>query len=172
MQDLRDLHPAVLQLAQALQQRGWMLATAESCTGGMIAAACTDVPGSSSWFDGSFITYSNAAKAAMLGVPTALIEQHGAVSEPVVRAMATGAIAHSQAQTSIAVSGVAGPAGGTPEKPVGAVWIAWSVQAQVHAQLHQFEGDRAAIRYQAALHGILHLQQALAQTQHPNAVRV
>lgn len=104
-----NLLPILQQLADALQQRGWMLATAESCTGGMIAAACTDLPGSSNWFDRGFVTYSNAAKTEMLGVPAALIAEHGAVSEAVVRAMAKGAITHSKAQVSVAVSGVAGP---------------------------------------------------------------
>lgn len=143
-----NLLPILQQLADALQQRGWMLATAESCTGGMIAAACTELPGSSNWFDRGFVTYSNAAKTEMLGVPAALIAEHGAVSEAVVRAMAKGAITHSKAQVSVAVSGVAGPGGGTPEKPVGTVWVGWCVNANTHAQLLRLNGDRAAIRAQ------------------------
>lgn len=166
MQDLSDLHPTLLQLSKALQQRGWMLATAESCTGGLIAAACTDLPGSSAWFDRGFVTYSNAAKKEMLGVPAELIEQYGAVSEEVVKAMAQGAIERSNAQASIAVSGVAGPSGGTNEKPVGTVWIAWYMKAhQVHAHLHQFQGDRASIRQQAALQAVRQLQLELEQFQ-------
>ena len=139
----------VEQLAAALKQRGWMLATAESCTGGMIAAACTDLPGSSEWFDRGFVTYSNAAKIEMLGVPEALIAQHGAVSEAVVRAMAQGAVQHSKAQVSISVSGVAGPGGGSTEKPVGTVWMAWKIGPNTYAQCRQLAGDRAAVRTQA-----------------------
>ena len=143
-----DLAPTVRQLAAALQQRGWLMATAESCTGGQIAAACTDLAGSSLWFDRGFVTYSNAAKTEMLGVPAALITAHGAVSEAVVRAMAHGAVAHSQAQVSVAVSGVAGPSGGSADKPVGTVWLAWCVQGQVHSHVHHFPGARAAVRAQ------------------------
>lgn len=142
------LHDTLLQLATALQQRGWMLATAESCTGGMIAAACTDLPGSSAWFDRGFVTYSNAAKTEMLGVPAELIARHGAVSEEVVRAMAQGAMERSNAQVSIAVSGVAGPGGGSMEKPVGTVWVAWHVDGTTHTHRMQFAGDRATVRTQ------------------------
>lgn len=165
MPHIENVHETLLQLSVQLQARGWMLATAESCTGGMIAAACTDLPGSSQWLERGFVTYSNAAKTELLGVPALLIEQHGAVSEQVVRAMAQGAIQHSQAQASVAVSGVAGPGGGTNEKPVGTVWIAWAVQAQVHTQHYRFQGDRAAIRQQTTLHALLQLQQALAHCQ-------
>jgi nicotinamide-nucleotide amidase len=105
----------VRQLAARLTEKGWMLATAESCTGGMIAAACTDLAGSSQWFERGFVTYSNEAKTEMLGVPAELIAKHGAVSEEVVRAMAEGAIRHSRAQVSIAVTGVAGPAEALPK---------------------------------------------------------
>lgn len=152
-----DLAPTVRQLAAALQQRGWLMATAESCTGGQIAAACTDLAGSSLWFDRGFVTYSNAAKTEMLGVPAALITAHGAVSEAVVRAMAQGAVAHSQAQVSVAVSGVAGPSGGSAEKPVGTVWLAWCVQGQVHSRVHHFLGDRAAVRAQTTVLALQHL---------------
>ena len=117
-------------LAAQLLARGWMLATAESCTGGLIAAACTDLAGSSTWFERGFVTYSNAAKAQMLGVDTALIAQHGAVSEPVARAMAQGALQHAHAQVALAVTGVAGPGGGSADKPVGTVWFAWALPAQ------------------------------------------
>jgi nicotinamide-nucleotide amidase len=122
------------QLATVLQERGWMLATAESCTGGMIAAACTDLSGSSNWFERGFVTYSNQAKTDLLGVDPDLVTQHGSVSEVVARAMAFGAIRHSLAQAAVAVTGVAGPTGGSPDKPVGLVWFG------------HFPGDRAAVR--------------------------
>ena len=109
-------------LAARLLAKGQMLATAESCTGGMIAAACTDLAGSSAWFERGFVSYSNEAKTELLGVPAALIAEHGAVSEPVVRAMAQGALQHSRAQVAVAVTGVAGPGGGSDSKPVGSVW--------------------------------------------------
>lgn len=136
----------VASLAQALERRGLLLATAESCTGGLIAAACTERPGSSIWFDRGFVTYSNDAKANMLGVDSRLIEQHGAVSEPVARAMAAGALARSQAHLSVAVTGVAGPSGGSRDKPVGTVWFAWAGQAGVGSKRHVFAGDRSAVR--------------------------
>ena len=133
-------------ISAQLLARGWMLATAESCTGGLIAGACTDRAGSSQWFERGFVTYSNDAKADMLGVPSALIAQHGAVSEPVARAMAEGALAHSRAQVSLAVTGVAGPSGGSADKPVGTVWFGWCVAGQTHSELQHFAGDRAAVR--------------------------
>lgn len=134
------------QLAQALLARGWMLATAESCTGGLIAAACTDLSGSSNWFERGFVTYSNEAKTQMLGVDPALIAQHGAVSEVVARAMAFGAVRHSQAQVSVAVTGVAGPTGGSPQKPVGTVWFGFQVDGRLTSETHRFDGDRGAVR--------------------------
>jgi nicotinamide-nucleotide amidase len=145
-------------LAAALLARGWHLAAAESCTGGLIAAACTALPGSSHWFDRGFVTYSNAAKAEMLGVPRQLLQAHGAVSEPVARAMAEGALARSQAQLALAVTGIAGPAGAVPGKPVGTVWLAWSVREgqprasqperrpATGAERLQLDGDRARVR--------------------------
>lgn len=141
-------------LAAALQQCGWMLAAAESCTGGLIAGACTELPGSSEWFDRGFVTYSNAAKTEMLGVPDTLIAQHGAVSEEVVRAMAQGALAHSKAQVSIAVSGVAGPGGGSITKPVGTVWLAWSLPGLLVSECCHFEGDRSHIRACTVTHAL------------------
>ena len=149
-------------LALTLQARGWMLATAESCTGGLIAAHCTDLPGSSHWFERGFVSYSNTAKQEMLGVPAALIEWHGAVSEPVARAMAAGAVAHSQAQVSIAVTGIAGPGGGSDDKPVGTVWFAWSVGPQVESERCVFAGDRRAVRRATVIHALqgLHLRLA------------
>jgi nicotinamide-nucleotide amidase len=143
-----------------LLKRRLYLTTAESCTGGLIAAACTDMAGSSQWFERGFVTYSNAAKTDMLGVDAALIARFGAVSEEVAIAMAQGAIKHSAAQVSVAVTGVAGPTGGSVEKPVGTVWIAWYVNNQVTAQHCQFGGDRASVRTQTmhrALEGLLNL---------------
>ena len=145
-QEEQALEASLTQISLRLLARRHMLATAESCTGGMIAAACTDLSGSSQWFERGFVTYSNEAKAEMLGVPTGLIEQHGAVSEPVARAMADGALAHSRAQVSLAVTGVAGPTGGTEAKPVGTVWFAWCVGGETHSEMQHFAGDRAAVR--------------------------
>ena len=144
--DGKGLEAILTQISAQLLTHGWMLATAESCTGGMIAAACTDLAGSSQWFERGFVTYSNEAKAEMLAVPPGLIEEHGAVSEPVARAMADGALAHSRAQVSLAVTGVAGPTGGTKAKPVGTVWFAWCVGGETHSEMQHFAGDRAAVR--------------------------
>ncbi len=150
----------VAALADVLRGRQWRLATAESCTGGLIAAACTAIAGSSDWFDRGFVTYSNEAKAGMLGVDPGLIQAHGAVSEPVALAMAQGALAHSAAQWAVAVTGIAGPGGGVPGKPVGTVWLAWAGPgpALPQAQLFWFDGDRAGVRAQTvekALEGLL-----------------
>lgn len=144
----------VNELARALRARGLMLATAESCTGGLIAGACTDLAGSSDWFERGFVTYSNAAKTELLSVPAALIETHGAVSEPVARAMAQGALAHSRAQLSVAVTGVAGPSGGSDDKPVGTVWFGWSVEGTVHTEQQHFDGGRAAVRAATVRHAL------------------
>jgi nicotinamide-nucleotide amidase len=149
-----DTHTLCLQLADLLRARGLMLATAESCTGGLIAGACTDLSGSSDWFERGFVSYSNAAKTELLGVPAALIEAHGAVSEPVARAMAEGAVARSHAQLSVAVTGVAGPTGGSAEKPVGTVWFGWSVAGQSHTEHMRFAGDRAAVRQATVRHAL------------------
>lgn len=144
--DIQALEANLTQISLLLMQRGHRLATAESCTGGMIAAACTDIAGSSQWFDRGFVSYSNAAKTDMLGVPAALIQKHGAVSEEVARAMADGAITHSQANVSLAVTGVAGPTGGSASKPVGTVWFGWCVGGQTHTEMQHFAGDRATVR--------------------------
>lgn len=145
-------------LAQRLLHLHWMLATAESCTGGMIAAQCTDLSGSSAWFERGFVTYSNEAKSQLLGVPSGLILKEGAVSESVARAMALGACYRSRAQVSTAVTGIAGPTGGSFEKPVGTVWLAWCIQGTVYTEMRLFAGDRASIRQAttlAALEGLL-----------------
>ena len=140
-------------LAAALRRRTWMLTTAESCTGGMIAAACTSLAGSSDWFERGFVTYSNAAKVDLLGVPDSLIDMHGAVSAEVAIAMAEGALMHSKAHIAVAVTGVAGPGGGTVAKPVGTVWLAVSVREKgegvaTQVALLKLGGDRAAVRSQ------------------------
>jgi len=141
-------------LADLLLKNQWLLATAESCTGGLIAAACTDLAGSSTWFERGFITYSNAAKTEQLGVDAALIAREGAVSESVVRAMVQGAVQHSRAQVAVAVTGVAGPSGGSREKPVGTVWFGWATPAGVVSEVRHFDGDRAQVRAATVLHAL------------------
>lgn len=149
--------PLVERLAAQLRAKGWMMATAESCTGGLIAAACTDLAGSSDWFERGFVSYSNAAKTELLGVDAALIAQHGAVSEPVARAMAQGAVAQAHAQVAVAVTGVAGPGGGSIDKPVGLVWFGWAVPGGVHTEVQRFDGDRAAVRAATVRHALARL---------------
>jgi nicotinamide-nucleotide amidase len=151
----------VAQLAALLTARGWMLASAESCTGGMIAAACTDLAGSSAWFERGFVSYSNAAKTELLGVPTGLIATHGAVSEAVARAMAQGALAHAHAQCAVAVTGVAGPTGGSANKPVGTVWFAWATPGGLHSVCQRFDGGRAAVRSATVEHSLRTLMDLL-----------
>jgi nicotinamide-nucleotide amidase len=144
-------------LATALLARRWGLATAESCTGGLIAASCTERAGSSTWFERGYVTYSNASKAECLGVPMAIIESEGAVSEPVARAMAQGALLQAQAQVAVAVTGIAGPDGGSETKPVGTVWVSWAFPEHIASQCFHFAGDRALVRWQtveAALEGL------------------
>ena len=150
------------QLAQRLLARGWMLATAESCTGGLIAAACTALSGSSNWFDCGLVTYSNEAKTELLGVDAALIAQHGAVSEVVARAMAFGAVRRSRAQVGIAVTGVAGPTGGTADKPVGTVWFGYQVDGRLTSETVRFAGDRAAVRAATVEHALQRVLELLA----------
>lgn len=141
------------QLGDALLHHKLMMVTAESCTGGGIASAVTDIAGSSSWFDRGFVTYSNAAKSEMLGVAPELIERHGAVSQEVVTAMARGACAHSGAGLAVAVSGVAGPGGGSLDKPVGTVWLACYLAPADHlsCRLLRLDGDRLAVRRQTVI---------------------
>ena len=161
-----SIEELVKQLAAKLTEKGWMLATAESCTGGMIAAACTDLAGSSQWFERGFVTYSNEAKTELLGVPAGLIATHGAVSESVARAMALGAVAHSRAQVAVAVTGIAGPTGGTADKPVGTVWFGWNVNGNITTATRRFDGDRAAVRQQTLAWACARLN-ALLQTPPP-----
>jgi nicotinamide-nucleotide amidase len=163
------------ELGRRLAAEGLTLATAESCTGGWVAKVVTDVAGSSEWFDRGFVTYSDLAKQEMLGVSAAALEAHGAVSEAVVREMALGVLAHSRAQLSLAISGVAGPAGGSEEKPVGTVWFAWAwaevaaegaeTPPRVWTQLVRFAGNREEIRHQSvrvALERLLELLPEMA----------
>jgi nicotinamide-nucleotide amidase len=156
--DSENLYVLAREVGAALAREGLLLATAESCTGGWVAECITDVPGSSRWFDRGFVTYSNAAKSELLGVDPGLIQVHGAVSEAAVRAMAAGTLRRSRAQVAVAVSGVAGPSGGTPDKPVGTVWFAWQRLGQdCRVRLERFDGDRRMVRRQAvavALRGV------------------
>lgn len=156
-----DTLPLIERLAAQLQQRQWMLVTAESCTGGLIAGACTDLSGSSNWFERGFVSYSNTAKNELLGVEAALLKQHGAVSEEVARAMAVGALARSRAQVAVAVTGVAGPTGGTPDKPVGLVWFGFALPGQVLTEKMNFPGDRAAVRAATVTHALRRLNELL-----------
>ena len=146
-------------LGVRLLEREALCATAESCTGGLVAGAITDIAGSSGWFDRGFVTYSNEAKMELLGVSAATLAQHGAVSEATARAMAEGALARSRANIAVAVTGVAGPAGGSPEKPVGMVCFAWAKSGAATAvATHRFPGDRKAVRGASvvvALEGLL-----------------
>ena len=144
-----------LQLGQRLLEHGLMIATAESCTGGMVAAALTDIAGSSNWFERGFVTYSNEAKAEVLAVPPETIADHGAVSEAVARAMADGALLESRAQLAVAVTGIAGPGGAVPGKPVGTVCFAWAQQGVPTAsETMHFDGDRAAVRSRSVAHAL------------------
>ena len=151
------------ELATLLRAQGRMLATAESCSGGLIAAACTDLAGSSEWFERGFVSYSNASKTELLGVDAHLIAAHGAVSEAVARAMAQGALQRSAAQVSVAVTGVAGPGGGSAGKPVGTVWFAWGLPWGVQAEVQHFAGDRAAVRAATVQHALDRLLALLQQ---------
>jgi nicotinamide-nucleotide amidase len=137
------------------------LVTAESCTGGMIAAACTDLAGSSDWFERGFVSYSNDAKTELLDVQAQLLLSEGAVSEAVARAMVRGALAHSHAQVAVAVTGVAGPTGGSPVKPVGTVWFGFAVPGQVITEKRHFDGDRAAVRAATVRHAFTRLVELL-----------
>ncbi len=140
----------VAEIGEALRAHGQFLATAESCTGGWVARELTAAQGCSKWFDRGFVTYTNQSKQDMLGVRAATIDGHGAVSEATVREMAEGALRHSQAQVALAISGIAGPGGGTPDKPVGTVWLAWAGdEFPTLSRCEHFPGDREAVRRQA-----------------------
>ena len=146
------VHQLAIRAGNRLRDERLMLATAESCTGGMVAMAITDISGSSGWFERGFVTYSNQAKSEMIGVPADMIERHGAVSEPVARAMAEGALRNSRAQVSLAITGIAGPGGGRETKPVGMVSFGWSNRLHTVVETLVFKGDRERIRVQAAEH--------------------
>ncbi len=150
-----ELYRLAARLGRALKRQGLMIATAESCTGGWIGQAITMVPGSSDWFERGFITYTYISKREMLGVSGQTLARHGAVSEQVVREMARGALARSHAQVAVAISGVAGPGGGTPEKPVGTVCLAWAMKrGKLVVETKRFRGDRDAVRRRSVAHAL------------------
>ena len=156
--DTNLISRAVAELGECLRVEDNLLATAESCTGGLLASTLTDTPGSSEWFAGSVVAYSNEVKSRLLGVPPEMLAEHGAVSEPVVKAMAQGVLKVLGAQVSVAISGIAGPSGGTPEKPVGTVWMAWAWSGGSRARRYDFTGSRAEIKEQSvmmAINGLL-----------------
>ena len=148
-------------VADLLLKKQLRLVTAESCTGGLIAAACTNLAGSSAWFERGFVTYSNAAKTELLGVSERVLRRAGAVCGPVAQAMAEGALAHSHAQVAVAVTGVAGPSGGSPAKPVGTVWFGFAMPGQVLTEKCHFDGDRAAVRQATVRHALERLVELL-----------
>lgn len=151
-------------LASRLSQIGWKMATAESCTGGWISKVCTDLPGSSDWFERGFVTYSNEAKMEMLGVDAEVLNRFGAVSQEVAEQMAAGAFDHAPVQAGLAVTGVAGPDGGSEDKPVGTVWFAWSLgEGQVESEHRRFDGDREDIRRKTVEHALQGLLLRLPQ---------
>lgn len=155
-----ELYNLSQQLGQALMQNNATVTTAESCTGGGVASAITEVAGSSKWFGRGFITYANQAKHDMLNVPETVLSNEGAVSEAVVRAMVQGAAQAAGADYAVAISGIAGPGGGTEDKPVGTVWFAWFSPQGINCQIHRLTGDRSAVREQAvkiSLQELLHL---------------
>ena len=141
-------------VGRALQARGWLLATAESCTGGGAAQAITEIAGSSEWFDCGFITYSNASKTELLDVPAAMIAQFGTVSEEVAGAMAEGALANSNAHVALSTTGIAGPGGAVPGKPVGTICFGWAVEHNTHTERLVFTGDRQSVRHQTVVHSL------------------
>ncbi|MGF1756370.1 nicotinamide-nucleotide amidase [Photobacterium sagamiensis] len=162
---MKKIQQLAERLGEALERRGWVATTAESCTGGGVSTAITDIAGSSGWFDRAFVTYSNEAKQQMLGVQAETLAEHGAVSEAVVREMASGALINSNATISVAISGIAGPGGGTETKPVGTVCFAWADNTGwLQLETCLFDGDRNAVRQQAiekSLSGMLQRLQAL-----------
>lgn len=159
-----SLEHLAARVGEALKSRHLWLATAESCTGGWVGEAITSVSGSSAWYDRGFITYTNEAKRDMLGVSTTTLADFGAVSEPCVREMAAGAVAHSRANVAVAISGIAGPTGGSPDKPVGLVWFAWALPGnEVRSEQCLFPGSRQAVRMQAVNHALSRLLDLLVQ---------
>ena len=162
-----NIEDFVSRLANHLGQLDWKMTAAESCTGGWIAKVCTDLPGSSEWFERGFVTYSNQAKAELLGVDTGVLNSQGAVSQAVAEAMAQGARERAPVDVSIAVTGIAGPDGGSEDKPVGTVWFAWSIKGRcVDSERCVFEGDRDAVRWQTVIHSLAGL---LTRLEHEEA---
>ena len=159
--NFKTLEDFATELGTCLQQKGWYLVTAESCTGGWVAQAVTAIAGSSGWFDRGFVTYSNAAKQALLGVSPETLAKYGAVNEQTVLEMVKGALARSQAQVGVAISGIGGPSGGSPDKPVGTVWIAYAFPNKCYAQHYHFNGDRQSVREQAVRMALQTLLQEL-----------
>lgn len=158
-----EIKNVVEQLAAALLGKGWRLAAAESCTGGWVAKCCTDLAGSSAWFERGFITYSDAAKMNMLNVQQTALQQHGAVSEAVVRQMAQGARRAAGLEAALAVTGIAGPAGGSAEKPVGTVWFAWDIEGQdTRSECMHFAGNRESVRRQSVMYALQGLLRRLS----------
>ena len=158
-----DISFKIEQLSQILTSKDWQFACAESCTGGWVAKFCTDLAGSSKWFERGYVTYSNRAKHEMLAVENSTLEQHGAVSEAVVKQMARGACQQAQVAVSLAISGIAGPGGGSASKPVGLVWFAWAINGEVKTYSEVFAGDRNAVRLQAADKAITVLLECLQE---------
>jgi nicotinamide-nucleotide amidase len=158
-----DIIELAARTGRVLQAKNLLLVTAESCTGGGVAQAITEIAGSSEWFDCGFITYSNASKTEMLDVPAALIAQHGTVSEEVAAAMAKGALANSNGHVSLSTTGIAGPGGAVPGKPVGTVCFAWAIGDNVHTERLVYSGDRHTVREQTVAHALQGLLRFLEQ---------
>ncbi len=148
---MTDTVTLATRLGRRLQEKGWHIGTAESCTGGLLAAAITDVAGCSAWFDEGLVTYANHSKHQLLGVPESVLEREGAVSRPVVEAMVQG-VWQRGAQVAVATSGIAGPDGGSPDKPVGTVWMGWGVDGQLTSECLVFTGSRAQVRARSVEH--------------------
>lgn len=163
MTDKNDIAELAARVGQALQAKGMMLTTAESCTGGGVAQAITEIPGSSTWFDRGFVTYSNASKSDLLNIPPALITEFGAVSEEVAAAMAEGALANSEARVALSTTGIAGPGGAVPGKPVGTVCFGWAGAHGAFTERVIYGGDRQSVRRQAVVHALEGLLQFLEQ---------
>ncbi len=157
------LYELAVKLGAELRKRGQMIATAESCTGGWVAQAITAVAGSSAWFERGYVTYTYISKREMLGVASDTLGEHGAVSEPTGREMAAGALERSHAQLAVAVSGTAGPSGGSPGKPVGTVCFAWAIEGHVESDTRHFDGDREAVRRQSVAHALQGVLKILSQ---------
>src|SRR5437016_4841632 len=151
---MEDIIKLAERAGRALQEKGWLLATAESCTGGGVSQAITEIAGSSEWFDCGFVTYSNASKTELLEIPEALIAQHGAVSEEIAAAMAESALAISDAHVALSTTGIAGPGGAVPGKPVGTTCFGWTVGHQTHTERLVFHGDRRSVREQTIIHSL------------------